>query len=110
MNAALLEGHGPLVSLTMSRKRFDAFRSACETSLGIFPLHAVAIRIAQVMSDDRYLEAYADGASRLVIEEAPPVLPTINIDAPLEVPTYSGEFKPRPRHQRPLRNIRRSAK
>lgn len=92
-----------LVSFTISPNRLAVLRKHCTES----PEHTawfdgVALYVSAFMPDDRYLEMYHDGSIRMVIEEGP----TINLDEPQTVSHYFGILKPRPRHQRPLRNLR----
>ena len=91
-----------LVSFTMSRNRLAELRKHCTETTGAPAwFDGVAVYVSAFMPDDRYLETYHDGSIRLVVEEGPNIYP----DRVEEVRTYSG-FYTRPRHQRPLRNLR----
>lgn len=92
-----------LVSFTMSPNRLAVLRKHCTETTGAPAwFDGVAVYVSAFMPDDRYLETYHDGSIRMVIEEGP----TINLDEPQTVSHYFGILKPRPRHQRPLRNLR----
>lgn len=94
-----------LVSFTMSPNRLAELRKYVIEQLSSGApawFDGVALYVADDLADDRYIETYHDGTIRMVIEEGP----TINLDEPQTVSHYFGILKPRPRHQRPLRNLR----
>lgn len=96
-----------LVSFTMSRNRLEILkRHAAEMPEHCRWFDGVAVIVSEWLPDDRYVETYSDGGTRLVVEEGP----RIDVDDVQEVRTYTGIHKPRRNHQRPLRNIRRQSK
>lgn len=95
MNGALLEGHGPLVGVRMSQRRLDALVASLNKSEEAqgFLLAGVSLYVEPWLSDQYYVEVYADGAMRVVVTGGPTPRPSI-----------------RRRHQMPLRNMRRDRK
>jgi len=92
-----------LVSFTMSPKRFEVLKKhRVEVPQFCEWFDGVAVHVSEFLGDDRYIETYHDGSIRLVVEDGPTIYP----DRVQEIRTYSKDYKPRPRHQRPLRNIK----
>lgn len=102
-----------LVALLATENMLETYQAifAVEINRESHWMHGVKIEVDPTIADGSFGELYADGMRRVlpceylqrrILDE----WPTINLDEPQTVSHYFGILKPRPRHQRPLRNLR----